>query len=116
VRPAGGRASQGDGVEGRRSAACGRGWWNLKQGEAPALSTSVFDRVQEVVANELGVDLDKVTPDAEFQDDLNADSLDLVELIMKLEEEFDITITDEEAEKISKVSDAVEFIEERLGQ
>jgi acyl carrier protein len=76
----------------------------------------VFERVQEVVANELGVDTEKVTPDAEFVDDLNADSLDLVELIMKLEEEFDITISDEEAEKIVKVSDAVDFIEERAGQ
>jgi len=80
------------------------------------LSTPVLQRVQEVVANELGVDLEKVTPDAEFVDDLNADSLDLVELIMKLEEEFDVTISDEEAEKIVKVSDAVDFIEERLSQ
>lgn len=80
------------------------------------MSTPVLQRVQEVVANELGVDIDKVTPDAEFVDDLNADSLDLVELIMKLEEEFDVTISDEEAEKIVKVSDAVDFIEERLNQ
>jgi acyl carrier protein len=60
----------------------------------------------------LGVDQDKVVPEAEFVQDLNADSLDLVELIMSLEEEFGIEISDEEAERIVKVSDALEFIED----
>ncbi len=71
---------------------------------------SVFERVQNVVAEQLGVDAEKVTPEAEFVQDLNADSLDLVELIMSLEEEFGLEIYDEEAENISTVSDAVEYI------
>ena len=61
---------------------------------------------------QLGADEAEVTPEASFVDDLNADSLDLVELIMSLEEEFGMEISDEDAEKIQKVSDAVEFIEE----
>jgi acyl carrier protein len=71
-----------------------------------------FERVQAIVAEQLGVEPEKVVPDAEFVADLNADSLDLVELIMSLEEEFGIEISDEDAEKIVKVSDAMEFIEE----
>jgi acyl carrier protein len=72
----------------------------------------VLERVQSIVAEQLGVEPEKVVPEAEFVADLNADSLDLVELIMTLEEEFGIEISDEEAEKIVKVSDALEFIEE----
>jgi len=64
------------------------------------------------VAEQLGVETDKITPDAEFIQDLNADSLDMVELVMSLEEEFGVEISDEEVEKIIKVSDAVEYIEE----
>lgn len=75
-------------------------------------SSSVFDRVQNVVSEQLGVDSDKVTPDAEFVQDLNADSLDLVELIMQLEEEFGVEISDEEAENIVTVGDALEYIQE----
>jgi acyl carrier protein len=75
-----------------------------------------FERVQAIVAEQLGVEPDKVVPDAEFVADLNADSLDLVELIMSLEEEFGIEISDEEAEKIVKVSDAMEFIEDQDGK
>lgn len=75
-------------------------------------SNSVFDRVRNVVAEQLGVDPEKVTPDAEFVQDLNADSLDLVELIMQLEEEFSVEISDEEAENIVTVGDALEFIQE----
>lgn len=71
-----------------------------------------FERVQAIVAEQLGVEPEKVVPDAEFVADLNADSLDLVELIMSLEEEFGVEISDEEAERIVKVSDAMEFIEE----
>jgi acyl carrier protein len=70
------------------------------------------ERVRGILVEQLGVDEDQVTEDASFQGDLDADSLDLVELIMSLEEEFGMEISDEDAEKIQKVSDAVEFIEE----
>ena len=74
--------------------------------------SATFDRVQAIIAEQLGVEPEKITPDAEFVADLNADSLDLVELIMSLEEEFGVEISDEDAEKIVKVSDAMDFIEE----
>ena len=73
---------------------------------------SVFERVQSVVSDQLGVEPEKVTPDAEFIQDLNADSLDLVEMIMRLEEEFGVEISDEEAENITTVGDAIEFLQE----
>ena len=73
---------------------------------------SVFERVRSIVSERLGVDEDKVTMDAEFIGDLNADSLDLVEVIMAMEQEFDTEIKDEDAENIRTVSDAVKFIEE----
>jgi acyl carrier protein len=73
---------------------------------------SVYERVRGIVAERLGVDEDKVTMDAEFIGDLNADSLDLVEVIMAMEQEFDLEIKDEEAENIRTVADAVNFIEE----
>jgi acyl carrier protein len=73
---------------------------------------SVYERVRSIVSERLGVDEDKVTMDAEFIGDLNADSLDLVEVIMAMEQEFDTEIKDEDAENIRSVSDAVKFIEE----
>lgn len=73
---------------------------------------SSADKVKGIIVEQLGVDEEEVTPQASFVEDLNADSLDLVELIMSLEEEFGMEISDEDAEKIQKVSDAVEFIEE----
>ncbi len=73
---------------------------------------STFDRLKKIIVEQLGVDDDEVNLEASFVEDLNADSLDLVELIMSLEEEFGMEISDEDAEKIQKVSDAVEFIEE----
>lgn len=73
---------------------------------------SVYERVRSIVSERLGVDEDKVTMDAEFIGDLNADSLDLVEVIMAMEQEFDTEIKDEDAETIRSVSDAVKFIEE----
>ena len=76
---------------------------------------SVYERVRGIVAERLGVDEDKVTMDAEFIGDLNADSLDLVEVIMAMEQEFDLEIKDEEAENIRTVADAVNFIEEHQG-
>ena len=69
-----------------------------------------FERVKNVIVDQLSVDADEVTLEASFVDDLGADSLDVVELIMGLETEFDIEIPDEEAEKISTVGDAVEYI------
>jgi acyl carrier protein len=73
---------------------------------------SAYERVRSIVSERLGVDEDKVTMDAEFIGDLNADSLDLVEVIMAMEQEFDTEIKDEDAENIRTVSDAVKFIEE----
>jgi acyl carrier protein len=73
---------------------------------------SVYERVRSIVAERLGVEEEKVTMDAEFIGDLNADSLDLVEVIMAMEQEFDLEIKDEEAENIRTVADAVNFIEE----
>lgn len=72
----------------------------------------VFKRVKEIIVEQLGVDEDEVTMEASFIDDLGADSLDIVELIMALEEEFDLEIPDEDAEKIRTVGDAVEYIKE----
>lgn len=74
-----------------------------------------FERVQAIVAERLGVDEDKVTMDAEFIGDLNADSLDLVEVIMAMEQEFDVEIKDEDAENIRTVADAVQYIDEHGG-
>ena len=73
---------------------------------------SVLDRVKDIVVEELGVEPEEVTAEASFLEDLGADSLDIVELIMAFEEEFDIEIPDEEAESISTVQDAVDYIEE----
>lgn len=71
---------------------------------------SIDERVKQIVAEQLGVDEDQVTEDAAFMDDLGADSLDTVELVMALEEEFDIEISDEDAEKIQTVKDAIDHI------
>ena len=73
--------------------------------------SSVEDRVKKIVVEQLGVAEDQVTPDASFVDDLGADSLDTVELVMALEEEFDTEIPDDEAEKITTVKQAIEFIQ-----
>ena len=73
-----------------------------------------YDRLKKIVVEQLGVDEADVKPEASFVDDLNADSLDLVELIMSLEEEFGMEISDEDAEKIKSVGDAQEYIEEHV--
>lgn len=70
----------------------------------------VFEKVKKIIVEQLGVEEDDVTMEASFIDDLGADSLDIVELIMALEEEFDLEIPDSEAEKIKTVGDAVEYI------
>ena len=71
----------------------------------------VADRVKKIIVDQLGVEEDLVTPDASFVDDLGADSLDTVELVMALEEEFGIEIPDEDAEKITRVKEAIDYIE-----
>jgi acyl carrier protein len=77
------------------------------------VTASTYERLKKIVVEQLGVDEEEVKPEASFVDDLNADSLDLVELIMSLEEEFGAEISDEDAEKIRTVQDAVDYIEER---
>ena len=79
------------------------------------MSADIFDRVQKVVVEQLDVEPEKVTPEASFANDLAADSLDLVELVQALEEEFDIEIPDEAAEQIDTVGKAVEYINEKVG-
>lgn len=71
----------------------------------------VFERVKNIIVEQLDVEEDKVTMEASFKDDLEADSLDVVELVMELEDEFDMEIADEEAEKINTVGDAVNYID-----
>ena len=83
-----------------------------KRSQRRVTDGTTFERLKKIIVEQLGVDEEEVTPQASFVEDLNADSLDLVELIMSLEEEFGMEISDEDAEKIQKVSDAVEFIEE----
>lgn len=74
--------------------------------------SSVEDRVTDIVVEQLGLERDKVQPDSKFVDDLGADSLDTVELVMALEEEFDIEIPDEEAEKITTLKEAIAYVED----
>jgi acyl carrier protein len=71
---------------------------------------SVEDKVKRIISEKLGVDLEEVVPEASFVDDLGADSLDLVELIMSMEEIFEIDISDEDAEKLVTVQDAIDYI------
>ena len=76
---------------------------------------SVEEKVKKIIVDQLGVSADEVTMDASFVEDLGADSLDLTELIMAMEEEFGIEIGDEDAQKIMKVKDAVAYIEKNVG-
>jgi acyl carrier protein len=76
---------------------------------------ALADRVIEIICNQLGVTKDKVTFETSFVNDLQADSLDTVELMMELEEEFGVTIPDEEAQKITTVGQAIKYIEEHQG-
>lgn len=77
-----------------------------------ATKEAIFEKVKGIIVEQLGVEETAVVSEASFIDDLGADSLDIVELIMALEEEFDIEIPDEDAEKISTVNDAVDYIKE----
>lgn len=76
---------------------------------------STAEKVKGIIVEQLGVEANEVTPEASFTDDLGADSLDIVELVMAFEEEFGIEIPDEEAEKISTVRDAVDYIDKHAG-
>ncbi|MFH0771188.1 MAG: acyl carrier protein [Candidatus Omnitrophota bacterium] len=73
----------------------------------------VANKVKEIIAKQLGVKLEEVTPQATFIDDLGADSLDTVEIVMALEEEFKVEIPDEDAEKMTNVGEAIKYIEEK---
>jgi acyl carrier protein len=73
--------------------------------------STIAERVKQIIVDKLGVDADEVTHEASFTNDLGADSLDTVELIMELEKEFDVSIPDDQAEKIQTVGQAIEFIE-----
>jgi acyl carrier protein len=75
---------------------------------------TIAERLKKIIVDQLGVDESEVVPTASFVEDLNADSLDLVELIMSLEEEFKLQISDEDAEKITTVQEAEDYIEEHL--
>jgi acyl carrier protein len=77
---------------------------------------AVEERIKSIIAEQLGVKPNEVTPEASFIDDLGADSLDTVELIMALEEEFGIEIPDEDAEKMASVGDAIKYINEKVPQ
>lgn len=74
------------------------------------MNEAIFEKVKEIVIDKLNVDADKVVPEARFREDLKADSLDLVELIMQFEEEFGGTISDEDAQKITTVGEAVTYL------
>ena len=76
---------------------------------------SMEEKVKKIVVDQLGVSADQVTPDASFVDDLGADSLDLTELIMAMEEEFGVEIEDEDAQKMTKVKDALAYIQSKVG-
>ena len=74
-----------------------------------------FEQIRDILAEQLGVDAGEITEESRFQEDLNADSLDLVELIMEMEDRFKVKIPDEEAEKISTVGEAVDYVEKHNG-
>lgn len=78
------------------------------------MNQKIFERVKKIVVEQLEVDPEAVTPQAKFTDDLNADSLDTVELVMALEEEFDVEIPDEAAEQIATVQAAVDYISNKV--
>ncbi len=85
-------------------------------GGTSRVTASTYERLKKIIVEQLGVDEAEIKPEASFVDDLNADSLDLVELVMSLEEEFGTEISDEDAEKIRTVQDAVDYVDEHLNQ
>jgi acyl carrier protein len=86
----------------------------VRGGVTVSLTADVENRLRKIIAEQLSVDEGEVVPEASFIEDLNADSLDLVELIMTLEEEFNIKISDEDAEGIRTVQDAMDYLQEHL--
>jgi acyl carrier protein len=78
--------------------------------------SNVEEKVKDIIVEELGVEREKLTGDASFMEDLGADSLDTVELVMAFEKEFDIDIPDEEAEKLRTVGDAMSYLHEKIGK
>lgn len=79
------------------------------------MANNVEEKVKEIIAEQLGIEVDQIKPESKFVDDLGADSLDVVELIMAFEEAFDIEIPDEDAEKIQTVKDVIDYIQAKLG-
>jgi acyl carrier protein len=80
-----------------------------------AMAENAEERLRKIIAEQLGVSEEEVVPEASFIDDLNADSLEMVDLIISLEEEFGIQVSDEDAEKIKTVKDAIDYLNDRLG-
>ncbi len=78
--------------------------------------SNVEEKVKDIIVEELGVEREKLTSDASFMEDLGADSLDTVELVMAFEKEFDIDIPDDEAEKLRTVGDAMSYLHEKIGK
>ncbi len=76
--------------------------------------SQIAEKVKEIIAKELGIDIQEVKPEASFQEDLGADSLDVVELVMAMEEEFGLEIPESDAEKIKTVQDAINYIESKV--
>jgi acyl carrier protein len=87
-----------------------------RRSETNVADDDIADRVATIVSNQLDVEKEKVKPETSFINDLGADSLDIVELVMELEEEFDMSIPDEDAEKIRTVGEAIEYIRKNRGE
>lgn len=79
------------------------------------MTTSLESRVADIIVEQLGLTKEEIVPEASFVDDLGADSLDIVELVMAMEETFDVEIPDDDAEKIQTIGDAISYLKERLG-
>ncbi len=79
------------------------------------MANNIEERVKEIIADQLGISVDQIKPESKFVDDLGADSLDVVELIMAFEEEFGVEIPDEDAEKIATVQDVLDYIKQKQG-